>query len=552
MSASPRRVIALTAVTVALAAAVGITGDRAAPPARPLLVPGLRFDDVERLVVEVGDRELDLNLEPRPGADTPSGAPVPDEAAVRDLISALASARFDRVVGSAPAAANLERPRARVRVWRAGGVIAAIVGAPSPASGQAWVAVDRRVGLVPAWVADALVRDPDSLRRRRPFPPARELARLSVTAGDLRLELAGGRRGLGAAAVRVDPVRRERLLARIAALTIELPRQRMDLVARAEATIVVPADDGGFVHVGGPCPGRPDAQAVSASVGDGCVATADLDEVLAAARALTGDDAIAAAPLEALDRATIDHLELAGRPPLALAPDGAGWLLAFAGRSCRVDAALAPTVVAALTAAATPVAADAAPPRAPERWVVHRRDGDEEVLAVERTPARVSIRRGEEPVRLVLDPRAAAAVRLIGPALCDRTLLALDPVAITAIEARGAAAAALERGALVDEWFVRAPAGAAAAPAAVASLRERLASLRAAGRLAATDLGAIRRTLRITVEPFAGQPAIVHELAIGRARPGGVDGCAVQVDDLDVARLAAADCAALLAPLVIR
>lgn len=555
MSASPRRVVALTAVTVALAAAVGITGDRAGPPARPLLVPGLRFDDVDRLAVEVGDRELALELAP-PAADH-QGAPVPDEAAVRDLISALATARFDRVVEAAPTAAGLERPRARVRVWRGADALVVLVGAPVPTSGQSWIAVGRRGGLVPSWVADALVRDPDILRRRRPFSPAATITRVSVTDDDLRLDLIDGRRGLGPEpAVRVDPRRRDRLFARLASLAVTLPDRRWDGQTVGRVRIDEPGPHGGFVVVGGPCPGRPDARAVGSSVGDGCVASRDVDEILAAARDLTGPDAIAAAPVEAFDRATIDRLDLGGAPPAALAPDGAGWTLAFAGRSCRVDAALAGDVAAALTAPATRVpVAGSPPPRALERWLLRHRNGDAEPLAVERTPARVSIRRGEEPVRLVLDERAAAAVRLIGPALCDRTLLAIDPVAITAIEARGAAPVALERGALVDEWLVRGPLPPSAAPAAIATtaaiaaLRERLASLRAVAWLDATDLGPVRRTLRITVDTFPGQPAIVHEVAIGRARPGG---CAAQVDDLDVAALAAADCAALLAPLTAR
>lgn len=544
---SVRRVLALTTITLALAAAVGIGGERRARTTRPLLVPGLRFDDVigvelttatqPALVVELtGDA-------PRVTAPVAAAA---DESAVRDLISAVASARFDRVT-SPGRAAGLDAPREALRLRRrAGNVVELRVGAAVPASAQAWVAVDGRAGLVPAWVADAVIAAPARLRRTQIFPGAAAITAVEVHGPGLDLVLAGAplRRLDDGTKVAIDPARRDRLLDRLASATLATstyaPRTEPGVTVRVLGG-PAPAELRGR----GPCPGDRTRVVVEASIGVGCVDAAALDELIADARALTGADAIAVAPLERFDRTTIAALDidLDGVAPARLEPDGAGWRVTAGARSWPADPALVRAAAAALTAPARVVPAPARP--AGERWSLRRPSGNVEAWQVDRAAARVTIRRDREPVALELEPDAAAAVRAIGADLRDRALAAIDPVALAGVTAAGAAPAAVERGALIGEWRVTTPPGATATPA-VAALALRLAALRAEAWLAPGDLGRVRRTLRLTVDAAPGAPPRTVTIEVGAARGPG---CAARVDGGDVARLTPADCAALLAPL---
>lgn len=550
-----RRVLALTAVTVALTAAVGISGERGGRTARPLLVPGLRFDDVVGLELTIGDRPpVVVALDGGPVRITAPVAAAADERAVRDLISTIATARLDHVASAgAWHRAGLDTPAAIVRLSRrAGGTLEVRVGAALAASDQTWLAVDGRPGLAPSWVADALVRDPDSLRRRRPFPSPAVVTAVELHGPGLDLVLADQplrRRDTGAS-VAVDPARRDRLLERLAALTIEVaidaPRTDAGVSVRVLGGGGAPAE----LRGAGPCPGHDDLRVVETSVGVGCVAAVALAEVTALAAELTSPAAIATAPIDRFDRTTVATLELGGTPPVRLEPDGGGWRLMLGDRLVTADDALVRAAATALTTPATVVPATEAGPAAAaplERWHLHRRSGAVETWEVRRGPGAVTIRRDGEPVVLVLDAAAAAAVRAIGPGLRDRALLAIEPTALAAIEARGAAPATIERGALIDEWRVVAR-PAVVASASMPALRDRLAALRAEAWLAPDALGAVRRTLRVVVDGGPGQLAprtIVIELG---ARRGS--GCAVRVDGADVAQLAAADCAALAAPLV--
>ena len=235
-----RRVMALTAVTVALAAAVGISGDRGGGPGRPLLVPGLRFDDVVGLELQVGDRPpVIIALDEGNPRITAPVAAAADENAVRDLISAVAAARLDRTARAAP---GLEHPAAILRLRRRAGATTEVqVGATALASGQTWLAIDQRAGLVPSWVAEAIVRDPDSLRRRRPFPAATAITAVELHGPGLDLVLAGSpvRRLDAGVKVPLDPARRDHFLERLAALAVVLP-VAVDGPAAPAITIRVP------------------------------------------------------------------------------------------------------------------------------------------------------------------------------------------------------------------------------------------------------------------------------------------------------------------------
>ncbi len=555
------RVLALTAVTALLAAAVGITGERRARTARPLLVAGLRFDDLRGVELARDAAATTVALDGGPARIVAPAAAAADERAVRDLISAIATARFDRVAGAGAGAwrrAGLDAPVAVVRLQRrAGADVELRVGATLPASGQTWLAVDRRVGLAPSWVADAIVRDPDSLRQRRPFPGAAAITAVELHAPGVDLVLAGApltRRDAGTR-VALDPARRDALIERVAALTVPVAVAADPDAADDPAAALTVRVQGGATAVtlraAGPCPGHSGLRLVATDAGAGCVDAAALDDLIARAAELATAAAIAAAPVERFDRATVAALDLGGAPPLRLEPDGAGWRLARADRTWPVDATLIRDAVAALTSPATVSSAPTTTSTATVRWQLRRPSGDVETWTVDlgppRGPARVTLRREQEPVTLTLDPAASAAVRAIGPGLRDRALVTIDPVALAAVEVTGVAPATLTRGALIDEWHVTAPAGAAVAPG-FADVRARLATLRAAAWSDAADLGPVRRTLRLTLDPGPGAAAPrTVVLALGAA---GATGCAARVDDGDVARLALADCAALLAPLV--
>ena len=111
------------------------------------------------------------------------------------------------------------------------------------------------------------------------------------------------------------------------------------------------------------------------------------------------------------------------------------------------------------------------------------------------------------------------------------------------MRATGVAPATLARGAVLGEWQVVAPAG-AAATAAAAALPAALAGLQVDRWAAPAALGRVRRTL--TVERDAEGPLTI---AVGAADPTG---CWIAVDDAAAGHAPATACAALLAPLAAR
>lgn len=545
---SSRRLVGLTALAVGLAALVGITDDRPRTLARPLVAPGLRPDDLASLSLSIAGGpplvvELTAERAPRITAPAPGLA---DEVAVRDLVSAIATARLDRLGDRAAwRRAGLDAPRAVVRLRERGGRARELrVGAAVVATGQTWLGVDGRAGLAPSWVAEALVRDPDSLRRTRPFPVGVAPAALELHGPDVELVLAGAPLARLAAGARValDPARRARLLAAVEGLRVRSAGGTPD--GPAVVTVRSPVGaDAAELTIHGACPGRPGLRAADGTLGPGCVDGAAVDELLAAGRGLLGDDAVAAAPLERFERTAVAALELTGPPAVRLEPDGAGWRLVVDGAAAPADSAALAALARALTAPATRRPATAADRG--EAWRLLRPGGDDEAWEVRRGPGEVTVHRAGEPVTLVLSPDAAAAVRAVGPGLRDRTLATIDPVTVAAITATGVAPARLARGALLDEWLVQAPARATPAPA-IAALVQRLAGLRAEAWLPALG-GPPRRTLALTVEE-PGAPPRITSIEVGPRRP---DGCAARLVGGQPALLSPADCAVLLAPLTV-
>lgn len=557
------RLLTLTAIVVGLAVAVGLTGGPRGTTGRPLLAPGLDPAAVTAVVIEVGEAPpITVEL----AADGPRVvAPVPgpaDETVVRDLISALATARADRVARGAGAwrAAGLDRPAVIVRLVGAGGTTLEVRrGDAVPASGQVWLGVGDRALLAPAWVGDALARELPALRRRRPFPPVAitgvELHGVDDRGARLDLVLAGAppRRRDDGGGTRVAAAAMARLEAALAALVLDVlvdgDRGTPRLTARVLGGVAVAELD---VH--GPCPGAPEHVLVDGSAGVGCVAAAAIGELVAAARALGGDEGRLLAPLAAGDEVTA-VVGAAGAAEVTLARRGAGWTLAVGGgpgataadEPAAADDALVQALLAALARPGRPVSPPAGAASATwtvrlaggavERWRWFRRDGE------------LIVRRDDEAHALAVEPAVAAAVARLGPALRELTVLALDASAIATLGARGLAPATLARGVLVGEWRVVTPPGARAAAPAVAALVELLAHVHGQAWLDAGALGRPRRTLTVTLDaaPVAGATPRTHVLAVGGARPGG--GCAVAVDDHLPLELPAAACATLLAPL---
>jgi hypothetical protein len=339
--------------------------------------------------------------------------------------------------------------------------------------------------------------------------------------------------------VRVAPAAVARLDVALGALVLDV-LVAGDLVAPTLTVRVLGGTVAAELGVFGPCPGHADHVLVDGTAGVGCVTRAAVDDVIAAAAALTGAGGVQ----PSLSVGAGEIAAIAGGASV-LARRGAGWQLVLDGVTVDADddAVDAFFDVLALDGMPGPPPAGAADATwtvtldggSTETWRWYLRGGDRPPL----------VRRDDEPAALILPPSAADAYRSFGPRLRDRTLLTLDPTRIAALRATGAAPATLRRGTLVGEWIVDAPAAAAADATGIV---DALASVRATAWLDGPALGAVRRTLTITLDPppMVGAQPIVHTIAVGATRPAG---CAARIDGLPPVELSAATCAALLAPL---
>ncbi len=542
------RLVALTAVVVALAAAVGITGGEHGAVERPLIAPGLVVADVTTVtLVPATGPAITIGLD-EAGARVTAPVPGPaDEAAVRDLISAVATARADRVERGAAAwrRAGLDAPSMVVGFGRPGAPpIEVRRGAALPASGQVWLGIGGRALLTPGWVGDALGRDLLALRRRRPFPPGPTTG-VEVHGGGAEVVLAGDplRRRDDGTSVRIAATALAGLQTALAAIVVDV-LVTGDLLAPQVTVRVLGGAAVAELTTYGPCPGVVDHVLVDGSAGVGCVPVTSIDALVDAARTLAGRGAVLAAPLEG-------ELVSVAEGDTVLARRGAGWQLVIGGVTTVADDGAVHELLAALATPGTPAPVPLG--AADQTWTVTLARG-----AVETwrwwwpmgTTAAV-MRRDDEPDALIVSTAAGTAVRGLGVGLRDLTVLSIDATTIAAIGARGAAPAELARGTLVGEWQVTMPPGSVAGPAVVAMV-EALALVRGTAWLAATGLGRVRRTLAITLDapPVLGATPSTHTISIGAARPAGA--CAVRVDVLPPLELPAATCAALLAPLTRR
>ena len=159
MSPDATRTLVASAVVAVLAAVVALD-DPTPVVTRASLVPGLRAADVTRLELRRGDRAVTVALAAGGARVIAPSDGAADAAAVADVLSTIVTARADRWARHAIAA-----PRAIVTLTRER-PLTLTIGEEVTATGQAWIAVDDRAALVPAWVARALDRDPDALRVR--------------------------------------------------------------------------------------------------------------------------------------------------------------------------------------------------------------------------------------------------------------------------------------------------------------------------------------------------------------------------------------------------
>ncbi|MBK9032895.1 MAG: hypothetical protein IPL61_16755 [Myxococcales bacterium] len=182
-------------------------------------------------------------------------------------------------------------------------------------------------------------------------------------------------------------------------------------------------------------------------------------------------------------------------------------------------------------------------PRAPldligaEAWTLVDATGDAQGWRVRRTAAATTIVRDDEPVALVLDAAAAAALATVGVDLRSRQPLRLDPTRVAAIGADGVT---ITRGAVLGEWT----ASTGTVTAAAAALPALLAALQVDRHAAVATLGRVRRTLTVTID---AEPPVT--VAVGAADRTG---CWISLDPAAAAHVPAATCAALLAPLTAR
>lgn len=534
MSRAAWSTLVATAAVAVLAALVALTGSGPPPVTRTALVPGLAIGAVAQLELRRGDRGVTIDVaRGRVIAPTAGAA---DGAAVTDLLSALAAARLDRRGGPA-----IARPRATI-VLDVGRPRTIVLGDAVAATGQAWVAVDGEVALVPGWVGRALDRDPDELRQRRLVAPGAEPVALTVHVDALDLVLTGPalvRRDGGGRATRLDLAVRRALWDAVAALRLETFDPPVDPTAAPVGALEVRVGTRALeLRWFAPCATAGLVQ-VATTIGDGCVAAAALDALVAAARIAATDAGIAATPL--VTAAPVVALALADAQ---VRQDGGGWTIATGAGRWDAEPAQVQALVAALAAPATrrPRPADAAGGGG-QAWTVIDASGERQAWTVRVDADAVTIVRDAEPVELALAPAAAALVRAGVLGLRGRQPLRLDPAQVARVQATGQAPATVVRGAVLGEWTVDAP-RATAATAAAAALPAALAGLQVDRWAAPAALGRVRRTLTVERDVDA---AIT--IAIGAA---DATGCWIAVDAAAAGHASAAACAALLAPLAAR
>jgi len=443
----------------------------------------------------------------------PTAGPA-DDAAIADLLGALAAARWERTPSGGAGAAMKDAITIDRTTIHFGGEVAG--------AQQTWAQVDDGPPrLVPSWVAHAVRRDAASLRRTQ-LVRARpdEITGLEIHGPGVELVTSGATLvGVG----RIDRAALDRVGAALAALrAIAFPSAPPPAPVAGAITIRVigaTATDELVEH--GPCPSG--GVLLDGTSGTVCVDRAALEAVLDAARA--AQTAIDRAPLLPKPIATMTWLTGARASVTA---SGGGFRLATG--PADDDA-----VHAAMAALRAPAAAvEPVPAKAAITPVLDVKYADGSVDHLDRVGA--ALRRNGEPFVLRVGDDALRAASLQVDDLRDRALIVEEPSALNAIEVvAGKARRRAQRGTVIGDWSGDLDG------AAVLAATETIAHLRAARFATDGALGPTRATITATFDapPIAGGTPTTHTIELA-------DHCAARVDHVPVI-LDDARCAALTA-----
>lgn len=551
---STRSLVILAGVTalLALAAIVDLARpDRDAPRSRRL-VPAcdsvMRVDWERATVAPVALQRVDGRtyelVESRDAGEVRLPA---DERVVEDVLGTLELLSPRRALPARRAERGLAPARLHVRVTCADGRVTVLaLGDRVAAMDRVWLArfSDAQADtdyLIEGHAARALDRRADELRARRVFARLGERLAADGLAGETRIELQQGDRALALsgrpALVHLDaavPSARadiDQVSALVRGLR-DLAIVHFVAAAGDPATSAAPAASAGLaaplrIRVSdgsatvatleelGPCPAPAQATAepalrlVRTQIGAGCVA-ADALAALAAfldqprrmiARALVAPGDWQRIRILDPDGVGLVLVPRGGDAAMTVDHEGHGSETLAAERAA-VDEWLG-ALAAAASGAVVPVAElDETPALVVS--VIVQQSGVEDVVEVYRDPRasgatqRWLARRNGEPVYLVLDvaPHAANILPVEPLRFLPRALLVREPFALREVIARvgGRVSERLQRGELLDDWTVAAPARASVEPGVVDALRQTLANLRAVRFVASEPAPAHRLT----------------------------------------------------------
>ena len=412
---------------------------------------------------------------------------VADSRVVHDVLAALRAGRWQRT-GEVAAAGKL-RAQLSVTIGTNARVIG--IGEALPGTEQTWLVVGDRALLVDSWVARALDPAPLALRERKPVVDAAHAPVIIIyTATETsRFESTPPRQLLPRVLLVRAPLMAE--LAR-ALDAIEIMR-----LSRSPATVqYLTINVGNNPRLSATCPDDPALAWLSSDIGDGCIARASYDEVVAAASALTG-------PAEAVTEPRPLPVELEA---VVLADGG---VLAL-DRAPAIDGKPADPVAVAELLAVLAAPAELVP--LPEPHAVRgkltltvRKAG---AITLELLGGNL-VHRESEPLALRLSGGAYARLARGAKPYADKSVWNEEPTTITSIKIDGVT---YTRGAVIGEW-TRVPAG-AFDPKRVEAVVAAIAAPRRT-----PDVESINYTHRVAliVTPPVGE-AVVHELAVGNFR----------------------------------
>jgi hypothetical protein len=526
----------LTAIALGLGLVVALDRSPAAAPRSNRLLPGLDVDRIVRVEIARADGAITLI---RGDAGWSVGAPFAgpaDPSAVADLLGALELASAERWLDG-----DLGPPRVEVTAiddrgdrWRLA------IGGDGPAGLVRAAGPTARAALVEAWVARALDRGADDLRRRAVIavsPPTG----IELHAGGVELVASGVplRAHLPSGTVRLAPDRAGALVDALAALRfVRFPgvpgTSGGPMIPEAQGTLrVLGGAEPVEVEERGECPGAAGERWLGGSAGEGCVSGEAWRAVIEAGRA------IAERPGEAVDASPVPAGKV-GRIELVdgavVEARGGGWTLTVDGVEREADDGAVAALIAALRQPGTVKPGGKV---SGETVAVVRTDG----ARVEMTVAGTVLQREGEPYVIEIGADTARMLARGWRAVADRLVLAEEATQLRRI---AVGKTAVTMGDTFEEWSSE---QGEADLEAIVAVRELIAALEADELLAPGEMVDADTTIELGFDapPAVGATAFTRTIAI--ARPGRDGRCRARVDGV-AALLPAEACAVLRAPLV--